>query len=869
MADEERTEPLDRLHAGLAGLVGPLLQPKAGESDLSGQQIGPYKLLQRIGSGGFGDVYMAEQKEPVRRRVALKIIKLGMDTKQVIARFEAERQALAMMDHPNIARVFDAAATDSGRPYFVMELVKGEPITIYCDREKLSITARLAIFSQVCRAVQHAHEKAVIHRDIKPSNVLVTMVDGRPLAKVIDFGIAKATDQRLTEKTVFTAFHQMIGTPEYMSPEQAAGLPDIDTRTDIYSLGVLLYELLTGATPFESGRLRSAAYAEMMRIIREDEPHKPSARLSSLQETRVRTAQQRGEDDPRRLSQRLRGELDWIVMKCLEKDRARRYESAAGLAAEISNYLAGEPVQAAPPSRLYRLQKFVGKHRVSVAACLAIAGTLVVALIATLLGLRSAIDSREAEAIARREAEAAREVASENERKAALEATKSRAALNFVAEMFDSVDPELARGHAVTVAEILNPAAERVAQAFANDAAGEAVVRHVLGKAYANLARYPDARRELERAWELRKTLRQEEDPQAITVLNDLGITLVRAGEIASARGLLEKAYEQRAIKLGNSHRDTLATRSVLAVVKQLQGDLEGALADTRAVLLDQEKHLGPGDRETLESMCSLADMLGRAGRLEEALTAARSASSRAASAFGAEASLALMAGSIEAEMLTELGRYAEAAARLETIAAGKEKLYGREHPSALVTLSLLAQAYGHLHQDDRAVPLCHTIVDRATQSLGERHATTMTYMNNLAQALRRVGDLDQAEPIFRRVIQLRRETEGNDSQELMMVMSNLGLLLMQRDAHAEALPLLREALNGFKQSLPPDHWMLGVALLNLGRCETALRNYAAAEHSLCEAHSLLERMLGAAHARTVQARHALADLYAAWGMPN
>ncbi len=896
MADEPPIETFDRLHAGLAGKVGPLFQPPAGvDDDLSGQQVGPYKLLQQIGTGGFGEVYMAEQQEPVRRRVALKIIKLGMDTKQVIARFEAERQALAMMDHPNIARVLDAAATETGRPYFVMELVKGEPITAYCDRERLSIAERLDLFAQVCNAVQHAHQKAVIHRDIKPSNVLVSTVDGRPLAKVIDFGIAKATEHRLTEKTLFTAFHQLIGTPEYMSPEQAVGSPDIDTRTDIYSLGVLLYELLTGMPPFAPEHLRSAAYAEMQRIIREVEPAKPSVRLSGLRPQQratggreraqgeqliapsrtdargssIEDVAQRRRTDPPALLRTIRGELDWIVMKCLDKDRARRYDSAASLAAEIGDYLNGDPVRAAPPGALYRLQKFVRKHRVGVTSGTIVACALLLALIAITIGLRSAIEAREAEAIARRDAEAARVVASDNERKAANAAAKSRAALDFVTEMFRSVDPVLARGHDVTVAEVLNPAAERVARSLADDPEGESVVRHVLGQAFAHLARYSDAVEELNRAWELRQSLGQKVDPQTIAILNDLGIAVLQTGDVSRARGLLVQAFQQREATLGQSHRDTLATRSALAFARQLEGDLDGALTDIREVLRDQEESLGVGDRDTLESMCSLADMLGSAGKVDEALAVAHDASGRAASVLGGESNLALMARSIEAEMLLTVGRDPEAAALLEQVASGKEKLYGEDHPATLVTLDLLARALGNLRQDDRAILVSHAVVERAMKSLGERHSTTLIYMNNLAQVLRKAGQLDEAEPIYRRVIELRREMDGNDSQDLLMAMSNLGLLLMQRNAPTEALSYFQESLEGFQKALPPGHWMLGVALLNVGRCQTALGDYPVAERTLFDAHVLLERTLGADHARTRQVKAALVELYDAWGKPE
>ncbi len=346
-----------------------------------GTRIGRYKLVQKIGEGGWGVVYMAEQEEPVRRRVALKIIKLGMETKSVIARFEAERQALAMMDHPNIARVYDAGATDRGPPYFVMELVQGERITKYCDQHHLSTPERLDLFIQVCHAIQHAHQKGIIHGDIKPSNIMIALQDGVPVPKVIDFGIAKATEARLTDRMLFTSYVQLIGTPAYMSPEQAdvSGL-DIDTRSDIYSLGVLLYELLTGKTPFDATELLECGLDEMRRTLREKEPARPSARLTTLQDAELTTTAGNRQAEPHRLASSLRGDLDWIVMKALEKDRGRRYETANGLATDIQRHLNHEPVMARPPSRYYRLRKLVRRNRVVFAAGGAVAAALVIGL---------------------------------------------------------------------------------------------------------------------------------------------------------------------------------------------------------------------------------------------------------------------------------------------------------------------------------------------------------------------------------------------------------------------------------------------------------------------------------------------------------
>jgi serine/threonine protein kinase len=374
----------DFLQGTPAGIAEAIDQPIA---EKLGSRIGPYKLREQLGEGGMGVVYVAEQTEPVKRKVALKVIKPGMDTRQVITRFEAERQALAMMDHPNIARVFDSGATDSGQPYFVMELVCGVPITEYCDEHTLSTNERLQIFLKVCRAVQHAHQKGVIHRDLKPSNVLVASIDGEAVPKVIDFGVAKAAGPKLTEETVYTQISQLVGTPPYMSPEQVElGVADIDTRSDIYSLGVLLYELLTGNTPFDSETLKQAGFDEMRRIIREDEPPRPSARVSTLKAEALSTFSAMRRSDPRRLSGELQGELDWLVMKALEKNRSRRYESASALAADIQRYLSGEPLEARPTSRLYRIAKYTRRHRALVASVTAILVALGIGLVLATAG---------------------------------------------------------------------------------------------------------------------------------------------------------------------------------------------------------------------------------------------------------------------------------------------------------------------------------------------------------------------------------------------------------------------------------------------------------------------------------------------------
>jgi len=470
--------------------VGPLNGDPNGDQpplEEPGTQIGPYKLLQVIGEGGMGVVYMAEQREPVVRRVALKIIKLGMDTRQVIARFEAERQALAIMDHPNIAKVLDAGTTDSGRPYFAMELVQGLPITEYCDQQRLAPRERLELFLPVCQAVQHAHQKGIIHRDIKPSNIMVAIYDGQPVPKVIDFGVAKATGQRLTEKTMFTHYGQIIGTLEYMSPEQARlDQLDVDTRTDIYSLGVLLYELLTGGTPFDPERLRTSAFDEMLRIIREEEPLPPSTRLSTS-DTLPSVAANR-DIEPQQLKTLVHGELDWIVMKALDKERSRRYETASSFAEDIGRYLKDEPVGACPPSAGYRFGKFARRNKTAIA----LTGTVAAALIIGLVGTAwQAVRATRAEQMARAEAaeaKAARAAEAEQHERAVANYLKAREAVDEITEMAQdqSVD-DLSSGNARR-RNIL-----RKAQGYYTSLLGEEsadpFVRADVGDAYLRLAR--------------------------------------------------------------------------------------------------------------------------------------------------------------------------------------------------------------------------------------------------------------------------------------------------------------------------------------------------------------------------------------------
>jgi eukaryotic-like serine/threonine-protein kinase len=498
-----------------------------------GEQIGNYKLLQQIGEGGCGVVYLAEQKEPVRREVALKIIKPGMDTKAVIARFEAERQALALMEHPNIAKVFDAGATASGRPYFVMELVRGVKITDYCDRNSVDTRGRLQLFIQVCHAVQHAHQKGIIHRDIKPSNILVTVLpDGSPSPVIIDFGIAKAvTNQRLTEKTLFTALEMLIGTPAYMSPEQTA-FPggDVDTRTDIYSLGVLLYELLTGTTPFESGELLKAGIDGVRHVIQTREAIRPSTRLKIMVAAELNNVSRHRQTAPLNLIRSVRGDLDWIVMKALEKERTRRYATANEYVLDIRRYLNGEAISARPPSFPYKLQKLVSRNKLLFAALSTVGVSCLAGLIVTTWSL-----SRERRAL--EQADLSRRTAETNAEVAKAEATRSSEVIKLLDGMLQGVGPSVAKGRDTTILrEMLDQAAGHMENESKHEPAVQAEMLSKIGNIYRKIGSNENAKRMALEALAIYQKNGTTNDENTARVLFDLGaVRLISETEIQEA----------------------------------------------------------------------------------------------------------------------------------------------------------------------------------------------------------------------------------------------------------------------------------------------------------------------------------------------
>jgi serine/threonine protein kinase len=505
--------------------------------------IGPYHLLELIGEGGMGEVWLAEQKEPVRRRVAIKLIKAGMDTREVVARFESERQALALMDHPAIAKVFDAGSTPEGRPYFVMEYVAGIPITTYCDKHKLTVRQRMELFIQVCEGVQHAHQKAIIHRDLKPSNIIVTEVDGKPMPRIIDFGVAKATSQKLTAGTMYTRVGTMIGTIGYMSPEQADPIgEDIDTRTDVYSLGAVLYELLTGALPLN---LRKLAFDEVLRSLREQDAPRPSTKLSTLGEGSAVAAKNRGSDPPTLIRQ-LRGDPDAIALKALEKDRARRYASVSDLAADIGRHLRSEPVAAHPPSTAYRVRKYIRRHRLGVSVVAAVALLLIGVAIAQSIEIRRITQERD---------------------RTARERDRADRITQFMTGMFRVSNPSEARGNTVTAREILDKASTEIVTGLRNDPELHARMMYTMAETYFDLGLHSRADELLQRAAEIQRTSLGSHNPETLRSLSRLSeiLAIERHGDAAEIMQR-ETLNTQRQV-LGSEHPDTLASMVNLAAI--------------------------------------------------------------------------------------------------------------------------------------------------------------------------------------------------------------------------------------------------------------------------------------------------------------
>jgi len=807
----------------------------AGEKP--GDQIDRYKLLQPIGEGGCGVVFMAEQEKPVRRRVALKIIKPGMDTKSVIARFEAERQALALMDHPNIAKIFDAGTTESGRPYFVMELVRGTKITEYCDQHALRTQERLKLFVQVCQAAQHAHQKGIIHRDIKPSNILVTRTEqGDPLPVVIDFGIAKATtNQQLTDKTLFTAFEMLIGTPAYMSPEQAALTSvDVDTRTDVYSLGVLLYELLTGSTPFDAGELLKSGLDEIRRVIREQEPIRPSTRLSKLAEADLTTVAQCRDSDAPALIRTVHGDLDWIVMKALEKDRTRRYPTAHGLSLDVLRFLANEAVSARPPSKIYRLRKAAQRNKLWFAAAGVSALFLIVSLIAVSLALSTERQARQ---------------------KAVRASLKSQQVISFLEDMLSGAGPRAAQGQDSTMLRgIFDQTAARIGTDLTNQPAIQAEMLDLIGRLYDQIANSSKAEQLERAALALRQQTFGPDSLEVAASLNDLGLVLMTQHKLPEAEKDHAQALAIRRRLLGDENSDTATSLNDLAAVYRDQGKLTQAEAMAKQALRTRRKLLGDDHLDVADSLRNLSIIYGSQGKWAEAKETAEQVLAIRRKRIGPEHPFIPSALEDVAWAASGLGQYAEAQ-RLDAEAlVVREHVFGDAHPDVARNLNALGQLLGHQGQLATADAVLKATLSIQRKIVGENDQATLETLWALGQVLDSEGKLAEAESIWRDAVAVWRNRTNNQNELKLFTFRGLADTLEHENKWPEAESVWRESLGLWRRRGGNEHKESMYTLRKLG---LALEN----ERKWSEAEAVHREALAISRKKGDKDPEALADL--------
>ncbi len=733
-----------------------------------GDVIGVYTLVRELGTGGFGVVFEAAQTTPVRRHVALKLIKAGMDTHEVVSRFEIERQALAILDHPGIAKVFDAGATEQGHPYFVMEFVRGEPITAYCDRERLTVDQRLQLFEQVCLALHHAHQKGVIHRDIKPNNVLITVVDGQPLPKIIDFGIAKCTAHDIDNPhaphggVTLTVEHQLLGTPEYMSPEQfTPARTPVDTRSDLYSLGVLLYRLLVGEGPYDPERLRKASLSQLEAIICHEEPPRPSTRLQNKVASARRTTHVQ-------LRRALSGELDWIVMRAIDKDPARRYPTVFAFSADIRRYLNNLPVEACPPATLYRLSKFAARHRLA----LTFAGTVAILLVlvtvfSTTFGLRA--------------------VRAEQDARTQMKRYESTSA--FLRSILGGIDPAVAQGEDTTLLRhILDAAAERAGAELADDPETEISIRDTLGYSYLLIAAFDDAEIQLKRALDLGKSHLSELHNDNLNAMGNLAEVYIEDGRYEEAEALSARLVQLTRRAFGEDDHQTLLAMGTLARVylNTVQFDRAEPILDR--ILDVRLRTVGERNFDTLYVMHSLAEVYRRTDRFDDAK------------------------------------------AMYERMLPINSVLMGPEHPDTITIINGLGALHLDLQEFDKAVPLLERVAEVRRRILETGHPRQLSAMNNLAVAYRQSGQPDKAESLILEALAISRAAHGDSDRTTLMLLNNLGALYSNQKRSIDAAPVLEECLAGARQIFGDEHPNVLSVMSNLAEAYTDIGQYVQAE---------------------------------------
>jgi eukaryotic-like serine/threonine-protein kinase len=779
---EDFSEPIFSLTDNSAGASRP-------------EAIGPYRLIRELGVGGMGEVWLAEQTEPVRRFVALKLIRAGIYDAAAVHRFQAERQSLAMMDHPAIAKVFDAGATPAGQPYLAMEYVDGLPITDYCDRKTLGIRERLKLFIQVCEGVQHAHQKAIIHRDLKPSNILVVEIDGKPCPRIIDFGLAKAIAPAAPGQTLFTRHGDFLGTPGYMSPEQAdPDVPDIDTRTDVYSLGVLLYELLTGFLPFHATGSKKQKPDEILRQLRESDPRRPSSEVSANRETGSAQAAARGVDLPH-LIKLLRGDLDWITMKALEKDRERRYGTAFQLAADIERYLDDRPVVARPASMAYRLRKYIRRNRASMAVAMGILAVLTAFVITQTIELRRITRERDrADRIA-----------------------------DFMTNMFKVSDPSQARGNSITAREVLDRAAKDVDSGLTRDPELQAYMMYNMGSVFKNLGLYDRATTLLTQSLQIRSRVLGPNNADTLRSLNTLAKTMYLQGRNAEAEKLFHEALEIRRRVLGPGHPDTLQSQSDLAENLSVRGRYADAAKLRQETYEIRRRTLGPDHPSTLDSMGNVAISLEDLGRFADAEKAWRETLAARRRVLGPDHPVTLDTMNNLTLTLEKEDRYADAEKLERETIESRRRILGPEHPDTLDAMNNLARFLGEQERYAEAEKQLREILDAQRRVIGPESPDTLHTLSDLASTLSSAGRYPEAEELQRELLDARTRVLGPEAPDTLQTKTGLSNTLTHEGRYDAAEKLLSEALGIERRLFGPDNPRTVKAVYNMACLEAQM----------------------------------------------